>query len=182
MKCDNCGKNEANVRYLRNINGVKQEMNLCEECSKKLGITDSFNMPIDFSSFWGGFFEDFENSDLMQLMEPSKPIKCMGCNSSFEDIINSGKFGCPECYDTFQTQIDSLMNKLHGSNRHLGRLGKADKAKVQDNNISNVSNTEKTQASQIEKLKQELKELIKEEKYEEAAKVRDEIKKLETEE
>ena len=73
MKCDNCGKNNANVRYLRNINGAKTEMNLCEECSQKLGITDiGFNMPIDFSSFLGGFFEDFENSNLMQLIEPNK--------------------------------------------------------------------------------------------------------------
>ena len=179
MKCDNCGKNNANVRYLRNINGVKQEMNLCEECSKKLGITDSFNMPIDFSSFWGGFFEDFENSDLMQLMEPNHPIKCKGCNLSFEDIINTGKFGCPECYNTFETQIDSLLNKLHGSNRHIGRLGKANKVKVEDDGVPKEENTN---LSKIEELKKSLKQLIKEEKYEEAAKVRDEIKKLETEE
>ena len=38
MLCDNCGKKEANVHYLRNINGIKKEMNLCEECSEKLGI------------------------------------------------------------------------------------------------------------------------------------------------
>ena len=45
MKCDNCGKNEANVRYLRNINGKKTQMNLCEECSKKLGIDTNFDIP-----------------------------------------------------------------------------------------------------------------------------------------
>lgn len=25
MLCDNCGKKEANVHYLRNINGIKKE-------------------------------------------------------------------------------------------------------------------------------------------------------------
>lgn len=182
MKCDNCGKDNANVRYLRNINGVKQEMNLCEECSEKLGITDiNFNIPIDFSSFLGGFFEDFENPDLLTLMQQNEQTKCKGCNSTFEDIINSGKFGCPKCYETFETQIDSLMNKIHGSNRHVGRLGKLEKINVDNKNSSNNLEESKNE-NKIENLKNQLKQLVKEEKYEEAAKIRDEIKKLEKEE
>lgn len=60
MLCDNCGKKEANVHYLRNINGIKKEMNLCEECSEKLGINNiGFNMPIDFSSFFWRIFGRF---------------------------------------------------------------------------------------------------------------------------
>ena len=61
MLCDNCGKREANVRYSENINGRKKELNLCEECSKKLGITDqmNFHMGLDFPSLFGGIFEDF---------------------------------------------------------------------------------------------------------------------------
>ena len=58
MLCDNCKKNEANVRYYENINGEKKELKLCEECSKKLGINKKmnfdFSMPIDFSNFFGG--------------------------------------------------------------------------------------------------------------------------------
>lgn len=185
MKCDNCGSDNANVRYLRNINGVKEEMNLCEECSEKLGITDlNFNMPIDFSSFLGGFFEDFENSDLLTLMGQNEQTKCEGCNSTFEDIINSGKFGCPKCYETFETQIDNLMNKIHGSNRHIGRLGKIEKINIENKNISNSNNLikENKNENKLENLKNQLKQLVKEEKYEEAAKIRDEIKKLEKEE
>ena len=57
MLCENCGKREANVRYSENINGLKKEMNLCEECSKRLGVTNhmNFNMPsLDFSNFFCG--------------------------------------------------------------------------------------------------------------------------------
>lgn len=183
MKCDNCGKNDANVKYLRNINGVKKEMNLCEECSQKLGINDiNFDLPIDFSSFLEGFFEDFENSDIISLMESKNSVQCKGCNSTFEDIINTGKFGCPECYETFETEIDNLMNKLHGSNRHKGRLGKLGKAKVEkEEKTSDISNQESKKVEEnerLEDLKKQLKELIKEEKYEEAAKIRDEIKRI----
>jgi len=181
MKCDNCGKNNANVRYLRNINGVKKEMNLCEECSQKLGITDiGFNMPIDFSSFLGGFWEDFENSDLLSLMENSNEVRCKGCNSTFEEIMNTGKFGCPECYETFETEIDEIMNKLHGKNRHIGRLGKYEQAKVESKNLDkSIKEGVSEGKDKLVELKERLKELVKEENYEEAAKVRDEIKEIE---
>ena len=40
MLCSNCGKNEANVRYTRIINGEKTEFALCEDCAKKMGLED----------------------------------------------------------------------------------------------------------------------------------------------
>lgn len=180
MKCDNCGKNNANIRYFRNVNGVKEKMNLCEECAQKLGITDiGFNMPIDFSSFLGGFWEDFTNSDILPLIGEKQELKCKGCNSTFEDIINTGKFGCPECYETFEDEIDEIMNKIHGKNRHIGRLGKIEQIKVDKNKEDKkiIENTENN--DELSKLKSKLKELVKEENYEEAAKVRDQIKELE---
>lgn len=181
MKCDNCGKNNANVRYYRNINGVEKQMNLCEVCSKKLGITNemNFNMPIDLSSFWGGFFDDFETPSLLNLVSGGTELRCKGCNNTFEDILNTGKFGCPECYETFENEIDELLNRMHGRNRHVGRLGTGEKARV--DNTKNIEEKEKTNTenNKINELKAKLKYLIKEENYEEAAKVRDEIKKLE---
>ena len=93
MKCDNCGKENANIRYYQNVNGVKQEMNLCEECGQKLGITDmDFNIPMDFSSFLGGFFDSFEKDSILPLMDVAEEKRCQGCNMTFEDIINTGKF------------------------------------------------------------------------------------------
>ena len=38
MLCNNCGKREANVKYTETINGETRRINLCEECSKKLGL------------------------------------------------------------------------------------------------------------------------------------------------
>ena len=37
MKCQNCGRKEANVKYTQIINCVKKEMNLCEDCAKEIG-------------------------------------------------------------------------------------------------------------------------------------------------
>ncbi len=176
MLCDNCGKKEANVHYLRNINGIKKEMNLCEECSKKLGINNiGFNMPIDFSSFFGEFLEDFANSDFMPLIEENKELKCPGCNSTFDEIARKGKFQCPKCYETFENQIDEIIKKIQGSNTHVGRLGMSKPLEV----TKQVKHNNKIN-NKFEELKLQLKQAIKEERYEDAATLRDEIKKMET--
>lgn len=174
MLCDNCGKREANVRYSENINGVKKQMNLCEECSKKLGITNiNLNIPIDFSSFFGSFLEDFQTPEFMPLLNDIKQVQCKECGYTFDDIINTGRFGCQNCYITFEDRIDPILKRIQGSNRHVGRIGK-----IENKKIEKTSETKK-ELTEIEKLKEKLKEVIKEENYEEAAKIRDEIKKLE---
>lgn len=42
MKCENCGKNEANFVYRSSINGRTEEHHLCQACADKLGYTRSF--------------------------------------------------------------------------------------------------------------------------------------------
>ena len=179
MLCENCKKREANVRYSENINGIKKELHLCEECSKKLGITDKmdFRMPsLDFSNFFGSFLEDFSTPDFIPLVNEVKLIKCDSCGSTFDDIINTGRYGCANCYDVFEDRMDPILKKLQGANRHNGRLGK-----VSDNSIKfDKKEEQKTQNSgdnKLEKLQEDLKQAIKEERYEDAAKIRDEIKK-----
>ena len=180
MLCENCGKREANVRYSENINGVKKEMHLCEECSRKLVITQNmdFKIPsLDFSNFFGSFLEEFNTPDFMPLLNEVKQIKCDSCGSTFEDIINTGRYGCANCYDVFEDRMDPILKKLQGANRHNGRLGK-----ISDNNVKfdkeEEKKTENKADNKLEKLQEDLKQAIKEERYEDAAKIRDEIKKM----
>lgn len=190
MLCDNCGKREANVRYSENINGRRKELNLCEECSKKLGISHmDFSMPIDFSSFFGEFMEDFTTPEFMPLLNEIKALKCNNCGSTFEEIANTGKLGCGNCYDVFEERLDPIIRRMQGANRHVGRVGKVIDSKI-DEKIAKQSTPKEEKANQpkkskkeeqLEKLQEQLKQAIKEEKYEEAAKIRDEIKKIEKE-
>lgn len=181
MLCENCKKREANVRYSENINGVKKELHLCEECSRKLGITDKmdFKMPtLDFSNFFGSFLEDFSTPDFMPLLNEVKQVKCESCGSTFDDIINTGRYGCANCYDVFEDRMDPILKKLQGANRHNGRLGKIsnNKVKYEETEKTKKSNSNK---NKLEELQEDLKKAIKEERYEDAAKIRDEIKKEE---
>lgn len=173
MLCENCNENEANVRYTQIVNGVKKEMHLCDKCAKKLGIGGlDFNleMPIDFSGFFGDLLNEYNENAFMPTIAMPKTLTCDKCGLSFDEFVENGKFGCDNCYSVFEDRIDPILKRLHGSNRYVGRNVKEN----QENNI-----TQKDEQSKINSLKKELKQKIKEEKYEEAAKLRDEIKKIE---
>ena len=191
MLCQNCGRNEANVKYTQIINGVKKEVMLCHECAMKLGI-DSIAMPdfpINFKSFLGDFFNDYQENELMPSLT-NKVTKCKNCNMTYDDFIKTGMFGCEECYDTFSNPIDALLKNLHGTARHIGRIpgAKASKIKIDDENSKDSENNSNEASnknaknepeSKKEKLQAELEKAIKEERYEDAAKIRDELKEIE---
>ena len=188
MLCKKCNKNEANIRYTEIINGEKREMMLCEKCSHDLGLDNiSFNMPIDFSSFFGGLLDDeyYNSEDVMPLFQTVKELKCNNCNMTYDDFINIGKFGCEECYEVFSPKIDSLLKRLHGDNKHLGRKGISNNVvvdahidpqegkKIDDNQQNEKINNKE---NKLEQLQNDLKKAIADERYEDAAKIRDEIR------
>lgn len=186
MLCQNCGKNEANIKYTQIINGVKKQMTLCSDCAEELGLEDiGFDMPIDFSSFLGDVFEDTTTSFIPDIIS-QKSIKCDKCNMTYDEFTNVGKFGCENCYEEFESKINPLLKSIQSSNRHVGRLGKRliktkakEEKKISQINKKNEEVSEKDKKeSEMKKLQERLKQEIKEERYEDAAKTRDEIKQL----
>ena len=175
MKCQNCGVNEANVRYTQIINGVKKEMALCEECSKNLGISDfDFNMPINFSNFLGDLFEDTEN--LLPDYIRNEELKCDGCGMTYQEFSKVGKFGCAKCPEAFKSKLNRILQNVHGTTKHVGKEYKTiDKPKVKET----ISNEEIEKQNKLKDLKRKQEKAIKEENYEEAAILRDKIKELE---
>ena len=182
MLCQNCGKNEANIRYTQIINGVKKEVALCSDCARKLGL-ENIGIPdlsMNFHSILGDFFNDYAESMLLPSIE-NNTIKCKKCGMSYNDFINDGMFGCEECYDTFQDPIDSLLKNLHGTAKHVGRgiNGKNDeKIKIDYEEKDKTNSKNNTTGNNLQELQEKLEAAIRDERYEDAAKIRDEIKKL----
>lgn len=178
MLCQNCGENDANVRYTQIMNGVKKEMFLCNNCSKKLGIGNfDFNMPINLSSFLGEFLD--EEVSLLPSFASPKKVVCEDCGMSYEEFIHTGKFGCEDCFEVFSDRIDSILRNIQGGNRHIGRSGRgkisSTKEKIEK---KEMPETKLAENSEIEVLNKKMKKAIEEENYENAAKIRDEIKKI----
>ncbi len=169
MLCDNCGENEAKIKLTHIINGKKTEMMLCEECSKKASISNmEFEMPIDISNFLGDFISDYEDNTYVPFNPITKQIKCNNCNMTYEEFLETGKFGCKDCYEAFSGKVDLLLKKIQGTDRYKGRecINKED-----NNQKININN-------ELEDLKKGLKQAIKEERYEDAAKIRDRINEI----
>ncbi len=199
MKCKNCGKNEANFVYTKIVNGDKQELVLCEECAKKFGLDNidlDFNMPIHFSNFLSDFWNDSDELFLNPFKEKDD-YRCNSCGMTFDEFLNKGKFGCSNCYDTFENKLDEVIKQIHGAQNHIGRKAKllegikeekekiAEKIKdAKDKKAEKIAEKEEAKAEQseekdkIKELKKELNKAIAEERYEDAAKFRDEIKAL----
>ena len=191
MLCQNCGKNEVNFRYTQIINGVKKEMALCDKCAKSLGLESlDFNMPINFSSFLGDFLNDAMDTQFLPSFTKTGSLQCDNCGMTYDEFVDTGKFGCSHCYDIFADTLDSVF-------MHVGRRSKLsnqekksvaedlEKLKQKESKGENSKGKAETKKSSVkneiqeklEKLNAELKQAIKEERYEEAAKIRDEIKK-----
>ncbi|MFR8103779.1 MAG: UvrB/UvrC motif-containing protein [Clostridia bacterium] len=190
MMCQNCGKHEANVRYTEIINGVKKEMALCEECSRKLGIDNkmnmdmNFNMPIDIPSFLGEFLGDYGGEEFMPAFPSVQELTCNECGMTYNDFVNTGKFGCHHCYDVFSDRIDPILKNIQGSNRHVGRRGRLNSGKIKMEKpiqIKKEQKQKKKEKTELDNLQQDLKKAIQEERYEDAAVIRDKIKKIDKE-
>lgn len=186
MLCQKCGKNEANVRYTQIVNGVKKEMILCEECAAKMGINNfKINMPIHFSNFLDDFFDE---EQLLPSFMKEKSNQCNSCGEVYDDFIKTGLLGCPECYDMFEDRLDSVLKHIQGNVKHVGRkpLNISEKMENTGENVTkksakvNNSNKEvkENKQTEIEQLKADLNKAIQEERYEDAAVLRDKIKKL----
>lgn len=162
MLCEKCGKNNATTHIKTIVNGVVKELNLCGHCAAVEGYTG-----ITHNSLAGMLASMLGDVSDHQLMV-NKTV-CPVCGADFHTIAESGKVGCAECYKTFEAELLPYLKRVHGSTHHVGKVpNKAPLAVVNDKET-------------VESLRIELNRLVSEEKYEQAAVVRDKIKKLEAE-
>ena len=165
MLCEKCGKNPATTHYKQTINGVTKELFLCKDCADSLGVS---------TQFFGGFNSFFMPSarDTQAALRETK--RC-SCGTRLDEIIHSGFVGCEKCYETFREELLRSIKKMHGSTKHRGRLP--------DGAVQTQAKTkEETLAARENELRQKLNDAIKSENFEEAARLRDAIKELKTNE
>ena len=163
MLCDLCGKKQATVHLTEIIDNQITELHLCEECArnKSLEMEQQFGLSDLLAGLaeLGKGIEDFETSKL----------KCPNCELSYEDFKKIGKLGCSQCYTAFKRYLSSLLKKIHGSNKHVGKSPVKITSAVNDCKKSIL----------LEELRRKLQKAIEAEEFEEAARLRDQIKELE---
>jgi len=156
MLCSICKEKTATV-HLTDIKGDKiQKVDLCEECAKTKGVNDSTFAIADMLLGLGA------SSEVEQAVGGAD-VKCPHCGFSQADFKKSGRLGCPECYTTFAEGLESLLKSMHKGTQHAGKIPE---------NLRQSRDTSK----KLEALQRKLDKAIKDENFEQAAALRDEIK------
>ena len=160
MKCQRCSK-QATLHITELLGDERfEELHLCEECAKKYlyepaAAAQTGKKPTGKPTM--------TQSDLPADIGAKQ---CEACGIKFVEFRNSGRLGCPHDYDAFRDELMPLLESIHGETKHQGKTPRrAPKA--------TMSHVELTQ------LRKKLQQAVHDEAYEEAARLRDRIKRLE---
>lgn len=150
LKCDLCSK-PATVHLTQIVNNKIHKVDLCEACAQAKGVTD----PSGFSL-----------ADLLikaSLNPESKDeTQCGVCGFTQQDFKKTGRFGCPDCYEAFATTLEPVLDGMHKGVKHVGKFPQK-------------ALERRSLYERLTKLETELDQAIKTERYEDAARYRDEI-------
>jgi protein arginine kinase activator len=155
MKCEKCPN--AATLHITEILGENhiEEVHLCEVCAGKYLSEDK---PVATSKAPLSR-EDLEDSELGQ-------TACDLCGLKFIDFRNTGRLGCPHDYEVFREELVQLLENIHGETRHIGKIPRRSRAVGRNQN-------------EVIRLRKQLDAAVTKENYEEAARLRDRIRRLE---
>ncbi len=156
MLCQFCGKNPATIHFTEIKEEVKRELHICEACANEKGLGTSDPLPpMLFDLIQGGRRD-----------EADEDLRCPECGITFGEFRMKGRFGCPHDYEVFAEPMGPLIEKIHGSRSHAGRLPRG------------RERVDTAVADHLLRLRRELKDFVRTEKYEDAARISDEIRTL----
>ena len=153
IQCDICSKS-ATVHLTQIMDGKIHKVDLCETCAKEKGVTD----PNGFS------LGDLLTGNLENERLGSEPIqlKCVVCGFTPGDYKKHGRLGCPSCYKNLRPMIMPMLAHMHKGMAHDGK-------------IPYHTLTREEQKQKLDDLNASLKKAVAEERFEDAARIRDAI-------
>jgi protein arginine kinase activator len=159
--CDNCGSKPATVNLTQIENNEMSSYHLCEDCAAQKGLeatTEPSSSPLpDFLAQIGDEPREEEDSD----------NECSFCRLTFAAFRETGRLGCPHCYETFEAHLRRLLRRVHGGTKHVGKI-----YLPPDPTVSEIE-------KQMEALRRRLNRAVEAEDFERAAELRDQIRSLE---
>ncbi|MBI1313862.1 DNA helicase UvrBC [bacterium] len=158
-KCRQCSK-PATLHITEVRKGEATEIHLCESCAKDYLQTPE--PPADSPDFE---FDKLVEADDESLEGIDDRI-CPNCGITFKEFRSQGRLGCPHDYVEFASDLNALLENIHGETQHCGKLPR----RAPDSS---------RRQHQLIRLRSELKSAIEGENYETAARLRDEIHSIE---
>lgn len=154
MKCEICHQNEASVHFKQVFEGAVKEMFVCELCAKTNGFDPK--SPMSLTDFLFGIGLEQEN-----LPAEGDTRICPKCGMRQSDFRKKSRLGCSACYEAFFDEIMPLLMAMHRGVRHVGKVPA----------IARVS-------QEISSLQLALDDAVTEQRFEDAAMIRDRLASL----
>jgi len=174
MNCDICQSEKATIFFSQMAEGHLQKVNLCKSCADDKGVTD----PTGFAL--ADMLEGMGKHTSLDPAPARNELVCSSCGFSQTDFKKTGRFGCAECYHVFTEGLDGLLEAMHIHTHHIGKVPRHLPAPGDRLSASSpVSRTESNPRLRLSELKQALSKSVEDEDYEEAARLRDAISRLE---
>lgn len=162
MLCQQCQKRPATVHFTKIVNNHKTELYLCEECAKQKGDFKIF-VPFSINDLLTGFLD--MDKTATPLADQSL-VRCKTCGMDFVQFKKLGRLGCQDCYKYFAEELTPVIRRVQGGLKHNGKVPRR-------------AGVELRLERQIQQLKAQLQKAIETEAFEEAARIRDQIRELE---
>lgn len=180
--CQSCGQNPATIHYT-NIgeDDERIELNFCEACAAAQGISSEGSFPDKLAgALAGGMVGEMVGGmagamasamaeSLEEAQRTTLDLSCPHCGITFAEFRRKGRLGCPMDYEEFRGPLEAMLRAEHDNHlRHRGRLplGRVD--------------AQSTVNERLLYLRRELDEAVASENYEAAARIRDEIRVIES--
>ncbi len=161
MRCEICGKKQAVIHIQQVIGRDKVDIHLCEGCARKRGIsTGGDKVEVSVGNLISG---------LVKMKSKKEPAgrSCLRCGTTWDQVQSRRRLGCSECYTVFSKEILSML--AGGEQKNRSYPGKYPRRLAHF----------KTYLVDVLKLKEGLKDALRREDYEAAARLRDRIKEIE---
>ena len=155
MICQRC-KNNASVHLTQRVGESRQELHLCLACAKKAGLAVP-EKPPDLAL--DAVVQSLIVAHVGELVGELADLSCPDCGIKYMEFRAGGRLGCPQDYRVFSRGLLPVLQRVHGATRHVGKA-----ARQRPGAINRL------------RLRSQLREAILHENYEEAARIRDELR------
>lgn len=165
MQCDNCQERQAAIHLTQIVDNSVTTVHLCEQCAAEKGVQTGASIakyPLS------NFLASVGKGAAAGLPPGGEGRTCQFCQATLQDFRETGRLGCPHCYESFGSHLRDLLRRIHGSSQHVGEIY-----------LSPRSPDTPDRGRVLVELRQRLHKAVESENFELAAELRDRIRVLE---
>jgi len=118
---------------------------------------------------------DWSAANTSQSAKGRSTVRCPKCQTSWDRLREDGRAGCATCYSTFEDSLGEVLGRMQQSPQHVGKAPRAATRRKR-----RLEHLRARRDHRLEMLRGRLQTALEKQDYEEAAKLRDKIKIVES--